>query len=250
MSDNHVEIWNKCLSVIKDNVTPEAYETWFAPIVPISLVNDKLTIRVPNHFFREYLEEHYIDLLRTVIKRFVAEKGKLDYQVVVDSTDQQGTMTLPSSNRNFPKNPIGQPAPQRLSEGPINPFVIPGLKKLQVDSQLNENYTFDNFIEGECNRLARSAGLEIAKNPGKGAFNPLVIYSGTGLGKTHLCHAIGLETKRLHPEKTVLYVQAEQMSTQNIITILIVFLQPLGHIRRLCNRSVPVIAVLELRPLP
>ena len=216
MSDNHLEIWNKCLSVIKDNVTTESYMTWFEPIVPVSLVNNKLTIQVPNHFFREYLEENYIDLLRTVIRRFVAEKGKLDYQVVVDSTDRQGTMTLPSSNRSFPKNPIGQPAPQRLSEGPINPFVIPGLKKLQIDSQLNENYTFDNFIEGECNRLARSAGLEIAKNPGKSAFNPLVIYSGTGLGKTHLCHAIGLETKRLHPEKTVLYVQAEQLSTQYV----------------------------------
>ena len=87
---------------------------------------------------------------------------------------------------------------------------------MQIDSQLNENYTFENFIEGECNRLARSAGMKIAKEPGKTAFNPLVIYSGTGLGKTHLCHAIGLETKRLHPEKTVLYVQAEQLSTQYV----------------------------------
>jgi len=217
MSDNHVEIWNKCLSVIKDNVTPEGYATWFAPIVPVSLVNNKLTIQVPNHFFREFLEENFIDLLRTVIKRFVDEKGKLAYQVVVDSTDKQGIMTLPSSNRGFSKNPIGQPpAPERLSQVPMNPFVIPGLKKLQIDSQLNENYTFDTFVEGDCNRLARSAGIEVAKNPGKGSFNPLVIYSGTGLGKTHLCHAIGLETKRLHPEKTVLYVQAEQLYTQYV----------------------------------
>ena len=216
MTNDHVEIWNRCLSVIKDNVTEQSYSTWFERIVPLSLVNNTLTIEVPSYFFVEYLEEHYIDLLKTVIKRFVGEKGKLDYKVVVDSANGQGTTTLPSANRSFPKNPIGQPAPQRLSEGPINPFVIPGLKKLQIDSQLNENYTFDNFIEGECNRLARSAGLEIAKNPGKSSFNPLVIYSGTGLGKTHLCHAIGLETKRLHPEKTVLYVQAEQLSTQYV----------------------------------
>lgn len=216
MSDNHVEIWSKCLSVIKDNVTEQGYKTWFEPIEPVSLVDSKLTIKVPNHFFTEVLEEKYIDLLRMVIKRFVGEKGKLDYMVVVDSADNHGTMTLPSSNRNFPKNPIGQPAPQRLSEGPINPFVIPGLKKLQIDSQLNENYTFDNFIEGDCNRLARNAGLEIAKRPGNNSFNPLILYSGTGLGKTHLCHAIGLETKRLHPEKTVLYVQAEQLSTQYV----------------------------------
>ena len=216
MTSNHVEIWNKCLSVIKDNVTEQIYTTWFVPIVPLSLSDNTLTIQVPSSFYMEYLEANYIDLLTMVIKHFVGKKGKLNYTVVVDSSNSAGTVTMPSANRNFPKNPIGQPAPQRLSDGPINPFVIPGLKKLQIDSQLNENYTFDNFIEGDCNRLARSAGMKIAKEPGKTAFNPLVIYSGTGLGKTHLCHAIGLETKRLHPEKTVLYVQAEQLSTQYV----------------------------------
>ena len=216
MTGKPVEIWEKCLYVIKDNVTEQSYKTWFERIVPLSLVDNTLTIQVPTYFFVEYLEEHYIDLLKTVIKRYVGEKGKLDYKVVVDSADSRGAVIVPSAKRSFPKNPIGQPAPQRLSEGPINPFVIPGLKKLQIDSQLNENYTFDNFIEGDCNRLARTAGLKIAKDPGKTSFNPLVIYSGTGLGKTHLCHAIGLETKRLHPEKTVLYVQAEQLSTQYV----------------------------------
>ena len=216
MSGNHVEIWNNCLSVIKDNVTEEAYETWFEPIVPVSLENNLFILQVPSPFFAEFLDEHHLNLLKPVIKRFAGEKVKLAYKLPVDSSASNGTMTVPSSNRSVPKNPIGQPPPQRLSDGPINPFVIPGLKKLQIDSQLNENYTFDNFIEGDCNRLARSAGMKIAKEPGKTAFNPLVIYSGTGLGKTHLCHAIGLETKRLHPEKTVLYVQAEQLSTQYV----------------------------------
>ncbi len=216
MSGNHVEIWNNCLSVIKDNVTEEAYQTWFEPIVPVSLNNNLFILQVPSPFFAEFLDEHHLNLLKPVIKRFAGEKVKLAYKLPVDSSDSNGTMTVPSSNRSVPKNPIGQPPPQRLSDGPINPFVIPGLKKLQIDSQLNENYTFDNFIEGDCNRLARSAGMKIAKEPGKTAFNPLVIYSGTGLGKTHLCHAIGLETKRLHPEKTVLYVQAEQLSTQYV----------------------------------
>ena len=181
MTKDHVEIWNSCLSVIKDIVTEQGYKTWFEPIVPLSLTDNVLTLQVPSQFFYEYLEAHYIDLLKTVIKRFVGAKGKLDYRIPVDSAHTFGSITLPSANRNFPKNPIGQPAPQRLSEGPINPFVIPGLKKLQIDSQLNENYTFEKFIEGECNRLARSAGLKIAKEPGKIAFNPLVIYSGTGL---------------------------------------------------------------------
>ncbi len=211
-----MEIWNNCLSVIKDNVTEEAYKTWFEPIVPVSLDNNLFILQVPSPFFAEFLDEHHLNLLKPVIKRFAGEKVKLAYKLPVDSSASNGTMTVPSSNRSVPKNPIGQPPPQRLSDGPINPFVIPGLKKLQIDSQLNENYTFDNFIEGDCNRLARSAGMKIAKEPGKTAFNPLVIYSGTGLGKTHLCHAIGLETKRLHPEKTVLYVQAEQLSTQYV----------------------------------
>ncbi len=211
-----MEIWNNCLTVIKDNVTEEAYKTWFDPIVPVSLSDNLFILQVPSPFFAEFLDENHLNLLKPVIKRFAGEKVRLAYKLPVDSSTSNGTMTVPSSNRSIPKNPIGQPPPQRLTDGPINPFVIPGLKKLQVDSQLNENYTFDNFIEGDCNRLARSAGMKIAKEPGKTAFNPLVIYSGTGLGKTHLCHAIGLETKRLHPEKTVLYVQAEQLSTQYV----------------------------------
>jgi chromosomal replication initiator protein len=97
-----------------------------------------------------------------------------------------------------------------------NPFIIPGLKKIKVNSQLNENYSFDNFIEGDCNRLARSAGFAVANNPGKTAFNPLLIYSNVGLGKTHLAHAIGLEVKNNFPDKTVLYVTSEQFTNQYI----------------------------------
>jgi chromosomal replication initiator protein len=97
-----------------------------------------------------------------------------------------------------------------------NPFIIPGLKKIKINSQLNENYSFDNFIEGDCNRLARSAGYAVASNPGKTAFNPLLIYSNVGLGKTHLAQAIGLEVKTNFPEKTVLYITSEQFTNQYI----------------------------------
>ena len=214
MDNRHVEIWDKCLSVIKDNTEPQSFATWFKPIVPLSLDNNILTIQVPSPFFYEWLEEKYIDLLRMTIKRFLGPEAKLNYSIVMDSSERPYTVQMPGSNRNNPKNPIGRPAPEKLSEGPINPFVIPGLQKRQIDSQLNENYTFDNFIEGECNRVARQCGLEVARKPGGTAYNPLLIYSGTGLGKTHLCHAIGLEAKRLHPDLTVLYVQAEQLYNQ------------------------------------
>lgn len=216
MDNRHVEIWNKCLSVIKDNTEAQSYATWFKPIVPLSLDEEHkvLTILVPTYFFYEWLEEKYIDLLRMTIKRFLGPDAKLNYRIEADSTDKSFTIEMPGSNRNNPKNPIGRPAPEKLSDGPINPFIIPGLQKRQIDSQLNENYTFDNFIEGECNRVARQCGLEVARKPGGTAYNPLLIYSGTGLGKTHLCHAIGLEAKRLHPDLTVLYVQAEQLYNQ------------------------------------
>ena len=214
MSNNHIDVWNNCLKVIKDNVQEQSFKTWFEPIVPVSLIDGTLLIEVPSSFFVEFLEAHFIDHLRAAIKRYIGPQGKLAYKIRMDSGDPSYTMTVPSSNRNFPRNPIGRPAPETLSQSPINPFVIPGLKKLQIESQLNENYTFDNFVEGDCNRLARSAGLKVAQEPGKTAFNPLLIYSGTGLGKTHLCHAIGLETKRLHPDMTVLYVQAEQLYNQ------------------------------------
>jgi len=101
-------------------------------------------------------------------------------------------------------------------QGIKNPFVIPGLKRSQIDPQLNPNHTFDAFVEGECNRLARSAGMAVAQKPGGTSFNPLVLYSSSGLGKTHLVHAIGNETKRLHPNKTVLYVSAEKFIHQFI----------------------------------
>lgn len=215
MDNRHVEIWNQCLSVIKDNTEPQSFATWFKPIVPKSLDNNVLTIQVPSPFFYEWLEEKYINLLRMTIKRFLGPDAKLNYSIVMDSSEERPyTVQMPGSNRNNPKNLIGRPAPEKLSNGPINPFVIPGLQKRQIESQLNENYTFDNFIEGECNRVARQCGLEVARKPGGTAYNPLLIYSGTGLGKTHLCHAIGLEAKRLHPDLTVLYVQAEQLYNQ------------------------------------
>ena len=100
-----------------------------------------------------------------------------------------------------------------------NPFVIPGLKKIKVNSQLVESYSFDHFVEGDCNRLARSAGFAVSENPGKTAFNPLFIYSNVGLGKTHLVHAIGLQVKNNFPEKTVLYVSTEQFIAQFIESV-------------------------------
>ena len=126
-----------------------------------------------------------------------------------------------TSNRSSANNQdVSMPINLKSSSKVIpDPFIIPGIQKVKVNSQLVERYSFENFIEGDCNRLARSAGLAIGKNPGKTAFNPLFIYSKVGLGKSHLAHAIGLEVKNNFPEKTVLYVTSDQFMAQYIESV-------------------------------
>jgi chromosomal replication initiator protein len=219
----HERVWNNCLNVIKDNVPSISFRTWFEPIVPLKLDNDILTIQVPSPFFYEYLEEQYIDILRKVIKKELGPDAKLEYNVVMQnnsySNSKPYTVKFPARNTKEIKNtPVS--VPLDTSENTIkNPFVIPGLKKLDIDPRLNPENSFDNFIEGECNRLARSAGFAVSKNPGGTAFNPLLIYGDSGLGKTHLAQAIGIEVKELFPEKTVLYVNANKFQTQFVDAI-------------------------------
>ncbi len=218
MKSDHDNVWQDCLSVIKDNITPVSFKTWFEPIVPVKLLNDVLTIQVPSLFFYEHIEEQYIDILSRTLKREIGKSAKLEYSVVMDknpiSGNQPTTVNFPTSNRTDLRNrPVQMPINQ--SKPDIrNPFIIPGIKKLNVDPQLNPDYTLDNFIEGDCNRLARSASAAVAKKPGGTAFNPLFIYGNSGLGKTHLVQSIGIEVKKNMPEKTVLYVNANKFQTQ------------------------------------
>jgi chromosomal replication initiator protein len=219
MSANHDAIWNSCLKVIKDNIPLQAYKTWFEPIVPVRIENNVLTIQVPSHFFYEWLEEHYITLLKKVIKKELGTEGHLEYSIVMENSANNSnpyTVKLPASNKKAVKNaPVNMPI--NISDNPIkNPFIIPGLKKVNVDSNLNPAYSFENFVEGDCNRLARSAGYAVANKPGGTAFNPLLIYGGVGLGKTHLAHAIGIGIKNQAPNKTVLYVGSEKFAHQFI----------------------------------
>jgi len=225
MKRKYVEVWENCLNVIRDNIHSQSFKTWFEPIVPIKLENNVLTIQVPSQFFYEWLEEHYIVLLRKTIKKELGPDGRLEYSIIMDSHNgPTGPLSIsyPTSNQKATKNPYVS-MPLDLNRGTSkdipNPFIIPGLKKIKVESQLVESYSFDNFIEGECNRLARSAGWAVAENPGKTAFNPLLIFSPTGLGKTHLAHAIGLQVKTNFPDKTVLYVQTEQFINQYIESV-------------------------------
>jgi len=219
MSNNHESAWESCLKVIKDNISIQAFKTWFMPIVPIKLENSILTIQVPSHFFYEWLEEHYITLLRKVVKKEIGAEGSLEYSIVMENNNSSAspyTVKIPTNNTSSLKNaPVNVPID--MSEKQIrNPFIIPGLKKVNIESNLIAKHTFDNFIEGECNRLARASGYAVANKPGGTAFNPLLLYGGVGIGKTHLAQAIGIATKEFHPNKIVLYVQAEKFTHQFI----------------------------------
>jgi chromosomal replication initiator protein len=219
-----VAAWEKCLGIIKDNVNWRAFQTWFEPIKAAALINNVLTIQVPSQFFYEWLEEHYVELLGKTIKRILGREGRLEYRIQMEATAQQrqqqpATIQLPGSAHPKASKENNYVNLDYVMEDPLkikNPFVIPGMKRVQIDPQLNPNLSFENYIEGECNRLARTAGVHIAQKPGATAFNPLMIFGGTGCGKTHLLQAIGNEVRRLHPNKSVLYVSTEKFINQFI----------------------------------
>lgn len=219
---DHTQVWDNILKVVKDNVSSQAFSTWFDPIVAVKLKSNVLTIQVPSQFFYEWLEEHYITLLKKTIRKELGSNGRLEYSIIMESASSNSTpytVKIPTTDRSILKNP-SVALPIDINKDTIrNPFIIPGLKKIKVESQLNASYTLDNFIEGECNRLARSAGYAVSEKPGGTSFNPLLIYGGVGLGKTHLAHAIGIQMKEKFPEKIVLYVTAERFQTQFVDAI-------------------------------
>jgi chromosomal replication initiator protein len=218
---SYQDVWNNCLTIIRDNVTAQNFKTWFKPIKAVALEDKTLTIQVPSQFCFEWLEKHYLTLMKKTIMREIGKDAKLEYNILLEnSSDKKPYISkVPSSGQaDVKNNPISMPISMN-SSSIRNPFIIPGLQKININPQLNESYTFDSYIEGECNRLARSAGFAVSQNPGGTSFNPLFIYGSGGLGKTHLANAIGIEVKNNHPEKIVLYVSADKFLTQFVDAI-------------------------------
>ena len=204
-------VWGNCLQTIREHVNPQSFKTWFEPIKPVGLDGKALTIQVPNKFFYEWLEEHYVGLLKKSVRSQLGEDGRLEYQILLRTDESQYKPTKGS--------PSDESSNSRDAQEIKNPFVIPGIKKMKIDPQLNPKYLFDSYIEGDCNRLARSAGVAVAKKPGGTAFNPLVIYGDVGLGKTHLAQAIGNDIIHKLENKSVLYVSSEKFTNQIIQAI-------------------------------
>ena len=201
------ELWQDCLARIRTQMSEEEFDTWFRPIEPM-FDGTTLSLRVPNRSYASRIDEYYMQILKPVILNMYGRQTRLMY--AVSSADKPVSQTSVSADMTV----IQQFNNSTDTRNIINPFTIPGTRKMIIDPQLNPNYTFDSFIEGECNRLARSAGMSVAVNPGNTPFNPLYIYGDSGLGKTHVVQAIGHEVRQRHPELQVLYVSMNKFQAQ------------------------------------
>ena len=247
------EVWTECLGVIRDNISRQSFRTWFEPLRAVGLEEEdgalKLTVQLPSRFYYEWLEEHYFALLRKTITKVLGPGGRLYYDIVIERDEpaahpkRGATMELPARQPANVPPPQPPPAPDlpagvtpprpaadvpsaggraferrtATAPPPVSPFAMPGV--IEVDPHLNESYTFERFIEGDCNRLARSAAWAIAQAPGATSFNPFLIYGGVGLGKTHLIQAIGNYARANGHAKTVRYVSSEMFTAEFVQAI-------------------------------
>ena len=209
--DRHIAVWNNCLQIIASNIDPQKFNTWFKPIRPVSLVESTLTVEVPTDFFRDYIEGAYLDLLKMTLKRAIGAGAQLHY--MVRPVQAEKPMVYPASHGLTPTNRTVA-INTALPSGSPNPFVVPGVQRLKINPRLNPVYCFENLIVGDCNKLGINAGGNISAAPGKTAFNPLFIFGGPGLGKTHLIQATGIAIKEKFPELVVLYVTGNEFKTQ------------------------------------
>jgi len=207
MSADYKQLWNNCLDVIRDNISEDAFKSWFVPIVPIQYKDNVLTVQIPSQFFYEYLEDKYLDLIQKTLYRVIGEGTILNYRILVES-EKKTAVEIPSERKAYVDKNVPKKAVQKV------PSPFERVETIDFDSQINPKYSFLNFFEGESNRLARTVGEAAAQNPGKTAFNPLFIHGYSGVGKTHLCHAIGAKVQELHPELKVLYVSAHLFKVQ------------------------------------
>lgn len=199
------DMWQECLAHLKTQTTEEEFVKWFQPIVPLEFSDRKLRLRVPNMSFIYQIEKNYLKFLRPIISQLYGPQTKLFYAVPKPAPQPQPEIDTTEIRRVIVQNDTANIQ---------NPLTIPGLRRMKIDPNLSPNLKFSSFIEGDCNRLARSAGMAVAINPGNNPFNPLYIYGDSGLGKTHVVQAIGHEICERHPELQVLYVSMNKFQAQ------------------------------------
>ena len=203
-------LWDNSLLLIKDSVTEQQYNTWFKPIVFESYKpsTKTLLVQVPSPFVYEYLEQNFVDLLSKVLHRNFGEGIRLTYRVVTDKEHK-----LSQDIEADPDDAdMAKQTRERAQQTAAQP--VASQQQEDIDTQLDPKLTFNNYMEGDSNKLPRSVGLSIAEHPNTTQFNPMFIYGPSGSGKTHLVNAIGLKAKQMYPQKRVLYVSARLFQTQ------------------------------------
>ena len=211
MNNSHQALWDNCLQLIKANVTEQQFKTWFAPIVfeSYSETEHTLLVQLPSRYVFEYLEQYYVGLLSKVLARVFGTEVKLSYRIVEVKGSRHDVVTEVES-----EGPNSIEEPQPSSRVNKSPTTLDSVTPQQLNPQLDPKKTFQNYIEGDSNKLPRTVGLSIAEHPGKTTFNPFFIYGPSGCGKTHLINAIGVRCKETYHQKRVLYVSARLFLVQ------------------------------------
>ena len=209
MQTNHKALWDNCLHLIKQNVTEQTFKTWFEPIVFESYNEEQKTVlvQVPSPYVYEYLEQYYVRLMAWALSNSFKTNVRLTYRLV---TDKEHKLTQDVES----EQPMDVEAPAATVRGNKSPTVLDAATPQDLNPRLDPRKTFDNYIEGNSNKLPRTVGLSIAEHPGKSTFNPFFIYGPSGCGKTHLINAIGVQCKKMYPHKRVLYVSARLFQVQ------------------------------------
>lgn len=205
-TENHIQLWAKCRQILRDNLPSEQFDTWFEPVTSVRFVDNELTISVPSPFFVEQIEERFFRILKATLHRVYGSQIKLFYQYNQIADEPDTTVTMRS------EEPNQSPGLRSTSFAGMDPFHQSQLP--DIDSQLNPRYTFENYCQGDSNKVARSIGEAIAMNPNLKTFNPLFVFGPTGVGKTHLIQAIGIRIKEQNPAARVLYVTSRLFESQ------------------------------------
>jgi chromosomal replication initiator protein len=213
-------IWEECLAILKGRVNPQSYKTWIEPIVPTQIEGSVFFMKVPSQFFSEWLEEHYFSLINEVLTNVTGRELAIEYVIAADEREPlEVSIEAQDPQPQFlgdGRAPQAQDQQHRPAAAPLQPQIT---VRPPLSPTINPRYTFSNYIKGESNQFARAAALAVANNPSGTSFNPLVIYGGVGLGKTHLVHAIGNHLLQTGKDKRVLYISSEKFTVDFVEAI-------------------------------
>jgi len=192
-------VWDKATKIIQEKVSKQNFDTWIKPIKIVAMEDKCVQLSVPNKFFKDWLMDNYLSMIKNTLHSVVGISVDIDFMLSKEKEKKQEAAVLP------------------FEQSQNNHGSAPTARNKNI-SYLNSNYTFDRFVIGPSNQFAHAASIAVAKQPAKN-YNPLFIYGGSGLGKTHLLNAIGLMTNASHPDLNVMYVSAEAFMNEMINSI-------------------------------